>query len=197
MGTNVVLEMRGGVSVDCTRAQVNMEMGAVPLSGDSDSVDRVNASRASRVGDHPAQAGNSPATATRVTTSPPPLTRNLNMARAAHRYHDVQASITAHTRKAHRDDDDDNDDDDGDDDATNANSSVLHSTHAMQRHSAAVEKHSTSILSDYIKSIVFGGVDGIITTFAIVAGTTGAGLSTGVVIVLGVSNLIADGISMG
>ncbi len=44
---------------------------------------------------------------------------------------------------------------------------------------------------------MFGGVDGIITTFSVVAGTTGAGLSSGVVIILGIANLFADGISMG
>ena len=43
---------------------------------------------------------------------------------------------------------------------------------------------------------VLGGVDGIITTFAVVAGTTGGRLPTIVIIVLGVANLIADAFSM-
>jgi len=43
---------------------------------------------------------------------------------------------------------------------------------------------------------VLGGVDGIITTFAVVAGSTGGQLSSEVVIVLGASNLIADGFSV-
>lgn len=43
---------------------------------------------------------------------------------------------------------------------------------------------------------VLGGVDGIITTFAIVAGSVGGGFSNQVVIVLGIANLIADGFSM-
>jgi VIT1/CCC1 family predicted Fe2+/Mn2+ transporter len=43
---------------------------------------------------------------------------------------------------------------------------------------------------------VYGGLDGIITTFAVVAGVTGAALSAGVVLILGFANLIADGISM-
>lgn len=43
---------------------------------------------------------------------------------------------------------------------------------------------------------VLGGVDGIITTFAVVAGSTGGQLSTGVIIILGIANLIADGFSM-
>src|SRR3989338_6449578 len=48
----------------------------------------------------------------------------------------------------------------------------------------------------HIKSVVYGGLDGIITTFAVVAGVTGATLSSGIVLILGFANLIADGISM-
>jgi uncharacterized membrane protein required for colicin V production len=40
-------------------------------------------------------------------------------------------------------------------------------------------------------------MDGIITTFAIVAGSRGASLSAVSIMVLGVSNIVADGISMG
>ena len=43
---------------------------------------------------------------------------------------------------------------------------------------------------------VLGGADGIVTTFAVVAGSAGGQLSTDVVIVLGLANLIADGFSM-
>ena len=49
----------------------------------------------------------------------------------------------------------------------------------------------------YLGEFVYGGIDGIVTTFAVVAATAGAGLSSGVVIVLGLANLIADGFSMG
>ncbi|MBU0458363.1 VIT1/CCC1 transporter family protein [Patescibacteria group bacterium] len=49
----------------------------------------------------------------------------------------------------------------------------------------------------YIQDIVFGGNDGIVTTFAVVAGTTGADLPHSVVIIMGIANLFADGISMG
>lgn len=49
---------------------------------------------------------------------------------------------------------------------------------------------------DYIKSLVYGGLDGIITTFAVVAGVAGAQLSAGVVLILGFANLLADGFSM-
>src|SRR5687768_3991101 len=48
----------------------------------------------------------------------------------------------------------------------------------------------------YLRDFVYGAVDGTITTFAVVAGVAGAGLSVGVVIVLGLANLVADGFSM-
>jgi vacuolar iron transporter family protein len=48
----------------------------------------------------------------------------------------------------------------------------------------------------YIKSVIYGGLDGIITTCAVVAGVAGANLSAGIVLILGFANLIADGISM-
>ncbi|MFZ5989532.1 MAG: VIT1/CCC1 transporter family protein [Bacillota bacterium] len=48
----------------------------------------------------------------------------------------------------------------------------------------------------YIKSLIYGGLDGIITTFAVVAGVAGASLSAGIVLILGFANLIADGLSM-
>lgn len=49
----------------------------------------------------------------------------------------------------------------------------------------------------YIRDIVYGANDGIITTFAVVAGAAGGELAAGTVIVIGFANLIADGISMG
>ncbi len=49
---------------------------------------------------------------------------------------------------------------------------------------------------DYIAEFVYGGIDGAITTFAVVAGAYGANLSISVVIILGVANLLADGFSM-
>lgn len=52
-------------------------------------------------------------------------------------------------------------------------------------------------LTYYIGDIVYGANDGIITTFAVIAGAAGAGFSSGVIIVLGIANLIADGFSMG
>jgi len=50
--------------------------------------------------------------------------------------------------------------------------------------------------SVYLKEFIYGAVDGAITTFAVVAGVAGAGLSAGVIIILGFANLLADGFSM-
>ncbi len=49
---------------------------------------------------------------------------------------------------------------------------------------------------NYLRDWIYGGIDGAVTTFAIVAGVVGAELSVGVVLVLGLANLIADGFSM-
>lgn len=48
----------------------------------------------------------------------------------------------------------------------------------------------------YVRDWVYGGIDGAITTFAIVAGVTGGDLSARVVVILGLANVIADGFSM-
>lgn len=48
-----------------------------------------------------------------------------------------------------------------------------------------------------MKSFVYGGVDGIVTTFATVSGISGANLSTRAILILGFANLIADGLAMG
>ena len=49
-----------------------------------------------------------------------------------------------------------------------------------------------SPLGDFI----LGGIDGVVTTFAIVAGSAGGGLTVATVIILGIANLLADGFSM-
>src|SRR5688500_6290330 len=54
------------------------------------------------------------------------------------------------------------------------------------------EPHSVSYLRDW----VYGGIDGSVTTFAIVCGVVGASLSPAVILILGVANLIAVGFSM-
>jgi len=53
-----------------------------------------------------------------------------------------------------------------------------------------------SLIKKYLPEIIYGGIDGSITTFAIVTGAFGAGFSTNVIITLGIANLIADGFAM-
>jgi VIT1/CCC1 family predicted Fe2+/Mn2+ transporter len=53
------------------------------------------------------------------------------------------------------------------------------------------------VAQHYIRDVVYGANDGVITTFAVVAGVTGGTLAPVTVLVLGVANLLADGLSMG
>ena len=62
-----------------------------------------------------------------------------------------------------------------------------------------------STFSDYFKEVIYGGIDGIVTTFAVVAGFAGAALtgdevtklSFVIVLLFGLANLFADAASMG
>lgn len=65
-----------------------------------------------------------------------------------------------------------------------------HSPEAIQVRLAGAPRHT------YLRDWVYGGIDGAVTTFAVVAGVMGAELSPGIVLVLGVANLVADGFSM-
>lgn len=47
-----------------------------------------------------------------------------------------------------------------------------------------------------ISDAVLGGIDGCITTFAVVSGSVGAGFPSSVAVILGFANLFADGFSM-
>lgn len=63
------------------------------------------------------------------------------------------------------------------------------------------KEHQISPISTYLKEIVYGGNDGIITTFAVVAGFTGAqaqvsSIPIATVLLFGFANLFADGVSM-
>jgi VIT1/CCC1 family predicted Fe2+/Mn2+ transporter len=64
------------------------------------------------------------------------------------------------------------------------------SLHVVPRGPRATAQH-------YIRDLVYGANDGIITTFAVVAGVAGGSLSTRAVLIVGVANLLADGLSMG
>lgn len=57
-------------------------------------------------------------------------------------------------------------------------------------------KISSSLGHHYLPEIVYGGIDGAITTFAVVAGATGAQAGYFYVLIFGFANLIADGFSM-
>ena len=69
----------------------------------------------------------------------------------------------------------------------------------MKKHDENIIHQSGTFLTkyqDYISEFVYGGIDGSITTFAIVAGSLGAGLSSGYILIMGFANLLADGFSM-
>lgn len=70
---------------------------------------------------------------------------------------------------------------------------------AMRR--ALLEAHEPRTPGDrarhYLRDLVYGANDGIITTFAVVSGVAGASLPARTALVLGIANLLADGFSMG
>lgn len=61
---------------------------------------------------------------------------------------------------------------------------------------AHVENHASEA-SDYVKCVVFGGLDGIMTTFAIIAAAAGSSTIFKTIIVFGFSNVVADAFAMG
>ena len=60
----------------------------------------------------------------------------------------------------------------------------------------AIADRISSSNHNYIRDFIYGGIDGAVTTFAIVSGVAGAGLSPGIILILGFANLVADGFSM-
>mmetsp|Transcript_9769 Transcript_9769/g.26553 ORF Transcript_9769/g.26553 Transcript_9769/m.26553 type:complete len:342 (+) Transcript_9769:100-1125(+) len=101
------------------------------------------------------------------TASLPLLDRDLQGARNAFSKRDKEASARAHSA------------------VTVPNGTTDHSA----------EPHVEG--GEFIKSFVFGGLDGILTSFAIVAGSAGAGLGVGAVLAIGISNVLADALAMG
>lgn len=73
----------------------------------------------------------------------------------------------------------------------------------MTRQAPAPPHPRLGRVQEYLKQIVYGGTDGIVTTFAIVAGFAGAQaegvaeVGTIAVLLFGLANLFADGVSMG
>jgi VIT1/CCC1 family predicted Fe2+/Mn2+ transporter len=63
--------------------------------------------------------------------------------------------------------------------------------HKEKQHHPVIERYQ-----NYLGEFVYGGIDGSVTTFAVVAGSVGAGLDSAVIIILGFANLLADGFSM-
>jgi vacuolar iron transporter family protein len=58
------------------------------------------------------------------------------------------------------------------------------------------EASAFSNIQNYLREFVYGGIDGAVTTFAVVAGAVGANLEPAIIIILGFANLFADGFSM-
>lgn len=65
-----------------------------------------------------------------------------------------------------------------------------HTTEAIGRRLAAGPRHN------YLRDWIYGGIDGSVTTFAVVSGVAGAQLAPWIILTLGFANLFADGFSM-
>src|ERR1051325_8603954 len=65
-----------------------------------------------------------------------------------------------------------------------------HSPDAIRRRLEGGPKHN------YLRDWIYGGIDGAVTTLAVVTGVAGAQLSSWVILALGFANLFADGFSM-
>ena len=66
----------------------------------------------------------------------------------------------------------------------------------MSRRLADLQKTSSAFARHYIRDIVYAANDGIVTTFAVVAGVRGAEMNSIAILALGLANLAADGLSM-
>ncbi|EGR32126.1 hypothetical protein IMG5_095220 [Ichthyophthirius multifiliis] len=96
------------------------------------------------------------------------LTRNLDQARRAYEMGNVEQMKIAHR-----------------------NNTIENEERPLTQQ---IEDHNQS--GTYIKSAVYGGLDGMITTYSVVMGVAGASLANVVVLALGIANLIGDGLSM-
>lgn len=74
--------------------------------------------------------------------------------------------------------------------------SLSASAHDPKRIAQAAKEHHGGASSQYLGDMVYGGLDGIITTFAVVSGVAGAELGANIIMILGLANLFADGFSM-
>jgi VIT1/CCC1 family predicted Fe2+/Mn2+ transporter len=72
----------------------------------------------------------------------------------------------------------------------NAKMEHEHSVEAIEHRLARGPRHN------YLRDWIYGGIDGSVTTFAVVSGVSGARLSSWIILVMGFANLFADGFSM-
>mmetsp|Transcript_37593 Transcript_37593/g.49544 ORF Transcript_37593/g.49544 Transcript_37593/m.49544 type:complete len:279 (+) Transcript_37593:172-1008(+) len=72
-------------------------------------------------------------------------------------------------------------------------SRIIHDNRAAQ--GGHTESHKDG--GEYVKAMIFGGLDGILTSFAIVSGAAGGGIGWESILILGFSNIFADALSMG
>lgn len=67
---------------------------------------------------------------------------------------------------------------------------------AHAHHHLELSLYETGRHGQHLADAVLGATDGVVTTFAVVAGAAGAHLSSGIVLIMGFANLLADGLSM-
>merc|ERR1712070_807388 len=101
------------------------------------------------------------------------IVRDLKKARESYVVHDIELMKEAHSGPSQ----------------SNDSSEDVGLPHMAENHSSGG--------GGYIRSIIFGSLDGIVTTFATIAGVAGADYGINVVVTLGFSALLADAISMG
>ena len=75
-------------------------------------------------------------------------------------------------------------------------SKLPHKLKHNENHLHGQRKSFIRHFQDYLGEFVYGGIDGSVTTFAVVAGAAGAELGSSVVLILGFANLLADGFAM-
>ena len=72
-------------------------------------------------------------------------------------------------------------------------------THGMEHEhtpEAIRERLTAGPRNSYLRDFVYGGIDGAVTTFAVVSGVVGAELAPAIILILGAANLAGDGFSM-
>lgn len=72
---------------------------------------------------------------------------------------------------------------------------MIHQEHSHAPEAIA-ERLSAGPKVHYLREWVYGGIDGVVTTFAVVAAVIGANLSPWIVLIMGLANLVGDGFSM-